>query len=204
MSIEIFGPASSRTRRVLWTAEECGADYLHIPTALQKGEHLTPEFRAINPNARVPAMRDGAFVLFESAAICRYIARKHPDAGLLPEAGSPGEALVEQWCFWVCTELEQPLWSIGKHRFALPEAQRIEAMQKTALWEWRRATPVLAAALKNRDFLVGDRFSVADILAGHTLNWARGFKVPFESDVLKQYLDRLIARPAFQRTLSLP
>jgi glutathione S-transferase len=204
MPMEIFGPASSRTRRPLWTAEECGAEYVHTPIALMKGEHFAPEFRAINPSARVPVLRDGDLVLFESAAICRYIARKHPAAGLLPEPGTRDDALVDQWCFWVCTELEQPLWSMGKHRFAIPEEYRIDAMQRTALWEWERATPVLAGALAGREFLVGDRLSVADILAGHTLAWARANKIPLGSEVLDAYLDRLKARPAFQRTLALP
>jgi glutathione S-transferase len=204
MAIEIFGPASSRTRRALWTAEECGADYEHRPVALMRGEHLTPEFRALNPNARVPVLRDGDLVLFESAAICRYIARKHPQAGLLPEPGTREDALVDQWCYWVCTELEQPLWSMGKHRFAIPEQYRIEAMLQTALWEWQRAAPVLADALREREFLVCDRLTVADVLAGHTLAWARAQHVPFGSDVLEGYLDRLRARPAFQRTLALP
>lgn len=204
MPIEIFGPASSRTRRALWTAEECGADYVHVPVALMQGEHLTPEFRAINPNARVPVLRDGDFVLFESAAICRYIARAHPESGLLPEAGTRDDALVDQWCFWVCTELEQPLWSMGKHRFAIPEQYRIPAMQETALWEWQRAAPVIADALGDREFLVGERFSVADVLAGHTLAWARAQKVPLGSEALERYLERLKARPAFQRTLALP
>lgn len=204
MAMEIFGPAASRARRALWTAEECGAEYVHRPVALMKGEHLTPEFRAINPNARVPVLRDGDFVLFESAAICRYIARKHPEAGLLPEPGTRDDALVDQWCFWVCTELEQPLWSMGKHRFAIPEEYRIEAMQKTALWEWQRAAPVLADALADREYLVGGRFGVADVLAGHTLAWARSSKVPLGSDVLERYVERLKTRPAFQRTLALP
>jgi len=204
MPIEIFGPSSSRTRRVLWTAEECGADYVQVPVALGKGEHLTDEYAAINPNRRVPAMRDGDVVLFESAAICRYIAGTHPEAGLLPRSGSADAARCDQWCFWICTELEQPLWSMGKHRFALPEEHRIDAMLETARWEWRRAVPVLDAALQDHEYLVADRFGVADVLAGHTLNWAKGGRVPFESTTLEAYLERLTARPAFQRTLALP
>jgi len=204
MAMEIYGPASSRTRRPLWTAEECGADYVHKTVALMKGEHFAAEFRAMNPNARVPVLRDGDFVLFESAAICRYIARKYPKAGLLPEPGTREDALVDQWCFWVCTELEQPLWSLGKHRFAIPEEYRIAEMERTALWEWQRAAPVIAEALAGREFLVGDTFTVADVLAGHTLAWARAQQVPFGSDVLDAYLERMKARPAFQRTLALP
>jgi glutathione S-transferase len=93
---------------------------------------------------------------------------------------------------------------MGKHRFAIPEEYRIEAMQRTALWEWQRAAPVLAGALGDREFVVGDHLTVADVLAGHTLAWAKAQKVDLGSDVLDRYLERLKTRPAFQRTLALP
>jgi glutathione S-transferase len=106
--------------------------------------------------------------------------------------------------FWVCTELEQPLWSMGKHRFALPKDHRVPAMLETARFEWSRAAPVLASALTGREFLVGDRFTLADIFAAHTLLWARGFSVDFGSPVLEDYLDRQLARPAYARTHTPP
>jgi glutathione S-transferase len=200
MAMKIHGVASSRTRRALWTAEEAHADYEFVKLSFSTGEHLSERYLKINPNGRVPALEDDGLVLFESAAICQYIARKYPQASLLPEPGSRQEALHDQWMFWTVTELEQALWSMGKHKFALPKEYRIEGMQKTALFEWHRAKKVLDAALEGRDHIVGDHITVADIMIGHTLAWARGFKVPFESDNLERYLDAMLARPSFEAT----
>ena len=202
--MKVYGSSGNRTRRVLWTLEELGLPYVLEALDLRAGEHRTPEFQALNPNMRVPTVVDGDLVLFESAAIAMHIAGKVPESGLIPPTGTVEHARVLQWMFWVCTELEQPLWSMGKHRFALPRAQRIREMLETATWEWRRATPVLAQALEGREFLVGEGFTVADIFAAHTLLWGRGFDAPFDSPVLENYLDRMLVRPAFERTKSPP
>ncbi len=200
MTMHVYGSISSRTRRVVWTLEEAGLPYVFHAVDLRAGEHRTPEYRKINPNARVPTLVHGDLVLFESAAIALHVAAQAPESGLLPDVGTPEWSRFQQWMFWICTELEQPLWSMGKHRFALPKDQRIRAMLDTARFEWDRASPVLADALEGREFLVGDRLTVADIFAAHTLDWARGFKVPFGRPVLEAYLDRMLARPAFART----
>ncbi len=202
--MEIFGVVSSRTRRALWTAEEAGADYTFRALDFRKAEHRSPEYLAMNPNGRVPTMRDGDLVLFESAAICRYIASKYPEAGLLPQPGTHDAALHDQWVCWTITELEQPLWSMGKHRFALPKEQRIPEMLKTARWEWDRAVKVLADAFEDgRQYVVGERFHMVDVLVAHTLLWARGFGVPTGSPLLEAYLDRMLERPAFLATKAL-
>ncbi len=198
--MKIHGVASSRTRRCLWTAEEAGAVYDFVKIDFRAGDHRSQSFLALNPNGKVPALEDDGVVLFESAAICLYIARKYPEARLLPATDTRAGALHEQWMFWVVTELEQALWSMGKHRFALPEEYRIEAMAKTALFEWHRAKGVIDAALEGREYLIGDTITVVDIMVAHTLSWARGFAVPFESDNLDRYLDTMLARPSFQAT----
>jgi glutathione S-transferase len=184
----------------LWTAEEAGADYELVRVEIQQGAHRSADYRLINPNARVPALDDDGLVLFESAAICQHIARKHPAAHLLPAAGSRDEALHDQWMFWTTTELEQPLWSLGKHRFALPIEHRLEAMKDTAAFEWERAAAVLDQGLADRTYIVGDHLTVADIMLGHTLYWARGFGMPFASERLERYLDHKLALPSFERT----
>lgn len=201
--LELFGTVASRARRALWTLEEVGAEYTFHKLNFRERDHLKPEYLAMNPNGRVPTLRDGDVVLFESAAICDYIARKFPGAGLIPELGTTDYALYLQWMFWVATELEQGLWSMGKHRFALPREYRIDEMQRVARFEWDRAAPVLARALEGKTFLVGDRMTVADIMAGHTLSWARAFKVPFGHQILEDYLGRLLARPAYLKTTEL-
>jgi len=201
--MKIYGATSSRARRALWACEEAGADYTFHALDLAKGEHKQDAYLAINPNAKVPAMVDGELTLFESGAIVHYIARKYPEAKLLPELDSPDYARCLQWLFWTVTELEQPLWSMGKHRFALPQERRVPAMLECAAYEWLRPAQILSQALEGHEFLVGDHFTVADIVAGHTLAWARGFKVNLNSAVLEDYLDGILARPAFQRTLAL-
>lgn len=201
--MKIHGAVASRTRRCLWTAEEAGAEYELVRVNLSKGEHHSEAYSRLNPNGRVPALEDEGLVLFESGAICQYIARKHPDARLLPAPNTRDAALHDQWMFWAVSEIEQSLWSMGKHRIALPEEYRIDAMQRTALFEWQRAKAVLDDALDGRDFIVGDHLTVADIMIAHMLYWARSMNVPFESDNLERYHDALIARPAFQATRAL-
>lgn len=199
--MELYGIASSRARRALWTLVEAGAEFSFHKVDLAAGDHLEPAFLAINPNGKVPALVDGDLTLFESAAICNYIAGKFPQARLLPQPDTKEAALCQQWMFWVVGELEQPLWSMGKHRFALPAEQRLVRMLEVAAFEWQRPAAVLADHLDGREYMVGESFTVADIMVAHTLNWARGFEVALGSSVAETYLDRMIARPGFRETL---
>lgn len=199
--MELYGVASSRARRALWTLEEIGAEFTFHRIDMRKGEHRQPAFLAINPNGKVPVLVDGDLTLFESGAICNHIALCHPDANLLPEPGSRNAALCQQWIFWVISELEQPLWNMAKHKFILPKELRLAAMSDVAAYEWQRPSEILAEHLAGREYMVGDTFTLADIFVGHTLNWARDVKVDLGGDVTNDYLDRMIARPAFKRTL---
>ncbi len=199
--MELYGIASSRARRALWTLVEAGVEFSFHKVDLAAGDHRKPAFLAINPNGKVPALVDGDLILFESGAICNYIAQKFPEAKLLPQPDTKEAALCQQWIFWVVAELEQPLWSMGKHRFALPAEQRLPQMLEVAAFEWQGPATVLADHLDGREYMIGELFTVADIMVAHTLNWARGFEVPLGSDVTETYLDRMIARPGFEKTL---
>ena len=200
MSLTLYGSPASRTRRCLWTLEEVGAEYAFRRIDFAAGDHRSPDYLKLNPNARVPTLVDSSndLVLFESAAICQYIARKFPESGLLPPDGSKEQALHDQWMYWVTTELEQALWSMGKHKFALPREQRIPKMLETALFEWNRAAQVMAAAVdESGPYLLGAELHLVDILAAHTLLWARGFTVPFGHEVLENYLERMVTRDSY-------
>ncbi len=199
--MKLYGVASSRTRRPLWALLEAGAQFEFRKLDLAAGEHRGAQFLAVNPNGKVPALVDGDLTLFESAAICDYVANRFPAAGLLPEPGSRELALCRQWMFWVVGELEQPLWNLAKHRFALPREWRIQRMREVAEYEWQAPAAVLARHLEGREFMVGATFTLADILVSHTLNWARGAGIALGADVSEAYLERMLARPAFQRTL---
>ncbi|MCP5159289.1 MAG: glutathione S-transferase family protein [Gammaproteobacteria bacterium] len=196
---QVYGCRNSRSNRVVWALEEAGAAYDYHKVNLFAGEGRSPEYLALNPGGKVPALVDGALILTESAAICTYIGDCFPDSGLTPAIGSPERAQYNQWCFFVLSELEQSLWTIAKHRFALPEKRRIPAVIETAVWEFDVAAKVLAIGLGEREFLVGHRFTAADILTAHTLAWARACEITLGHAYLDAYADRLLARPAQTR-----
>jgi len=197
--LTVYGCANTRSSRVLWALEEAGAEYEYVAVDLRAGAGWKPEYLALNPGGKVPTLVDGELVLTESAAICTYIGDCFPASRLTPPVGSPERARYDQWCYFVLSELEQPLWTMAKHRFALPERQRVPAMLDTARWEFAVAAKVLAGGLGRREFIVDGGLTAADILIAHTLAWARAFELPLEHDHLTAYAERLLARPAWAR-----
>ena len=197
--LTVYGFPNSRSLRAVWALEEAGAQYEYHKIELMQGEGCKPPYIEINPGGKVPALVDGDLTLTESAAICTYLGDKFPASGLTPPAGTKERALYNKWCFFVIGELEQPLWTLAKHRFALPEKYRVPAVMDTALWEFSVAIKVLDEQFGDRPYIVGDHFTAADLLIGHTLGWARAFKVPVASERLNQYADRVLARPAKER-----
>lgn len=198
--LKIYGFPNTRATRVLWTLEEAGAEYEYVKVDLLKGEGRQPPYLELNPGGKVPTLVEEDFVLTESAAICTYIADRYPAAALAPAPNTRQRARYDQWCFFVIGELEQPLWTLAKHRFALPEKRRVPAVFETATWEFSVAAKVLDAGLGDREFILGDRFSVADLLIAHTLAWAnKAYKLPLHSERLESYAERLLARPALTR-----
>jgi glutathione S-transferase len=197
--LTVYGCANTRSSRVLWAMEEAGAEYEYVAVDLRAGAGWKPEYLALNPGGKVPTLVDGELVLTESAAICTYIGDRFPASRLTPPVGSPERARYDQWCYFVLSELEQPLWTMAKHLFALPERRRVPAMLDTARWEFAVAAKVLAGGLGRREFIVDGGLTAADILIAHTLAWARTFELPLEHDHLAAYAQRLLARPAWAR-----
>lgn len=196
--IRIYGFPFTRSTRATWALEEAGAEYEFIPVDLSKGEHKKPEFLKVNPGGKVPAMIDGDLVLTESAAICTYIGEKFPSSDLVPVRADE-RAHYFQWCFFAMSELETPLWTMTKYTRLFPQERRVPTVTDTCIWEFQRACDVLAQHLEGREFAVGNQFTVADILLGGTLNWARKAEIGFGSAVLEAYADRMAARPALAK-----
>jgi len=165
-----------------------------------KGENRSPEFLAINPFGKLPALVDDTFTLVESAAICMYLADKYPEKGLAPAVGTQDRALHDQWVSFAISELEQPLWRITRHRYAYPEAKRSPADMELAREDFH-ATARTFEPLVKKDHLVADRFTVADIMVAYTLKWASMFDLLGEHPGLKAYMDKHLARPAFPTQL---
>jgi len=197
--LTLYGCLKTRSDRALWALEEKQIPFRFEQIDLFKGEGRSPAFLALNPAGKIPLLRDGDFLLTESSAICYYIADYQDGVALAPEFGTQQRALCDQWCSFVISELEQPLWTISKHKFVLPAAWRVPGVIDTARHEFTVATALLALALRDQQFVLGDDFSVADIMIGQTLAWARAFDVPTEQRVVDAYAERLFARPAYER-----
>lgn len=197
--MKIYGHTQTRSTRATWTAEEAGVDYEFIRVDLSSGAHRRPPFIDLNPAGKVPLLIDGDLVLSESAAICNYIGARAADPELVPTPDSPRRAVYDQWCFFAIGELEQPLWTIAKHSFVLPEELRLSNIRDTAAWEFERAARTLSIGLGDRRYLLGDQFTVADILVGHTLAWATHAKLRLAHENLVAYARRVLARDALKR-----
>ncbi len=198
--IKLYGVPRSRSLRVSWALEELGLDWQYHFIDFAKGDSRSEAFLAVNPCGKVPALVENDLVITESAAIVLYLAEKYGDENLLPQTGSDASALHHQWVSFIISELEQPLWTIGKHKFALPEALRQQGMFAVAKWEFDKAAAIAEKWLPDSEFLLGDNLSAADILLGHTLLWA----TRFEQDIppkLAAYRDRVTSRPAMARAL---
>lgn len=204
--ITLYGAGESRSFRALWALEEAGLEYTYAP--VQFGSDVGPtgtgsnEYRSLNSQGKVPTLLEGDLILTESGAILNYLASKNPAAGLLPDSSARERARYDELCLFVLTDLEQPLWSNGKHRFALPAEQRIESMLPLSHWEFAKSLRALGRHMENCEYAVADRFTCADILVAQTLRWAErfGFELPPE---FAAYKNRQYARPACLKALAI-
>ena len=159
--LRLYGSARSRAVRVLWMLGELGLKYDHKDWLPRAPETKTPEYRALNPNSRVPTIDDDGFILSESMAINFYLAKKHKSP-LFP-ADSKNEALVLQWSLWETDRLDRQIVNYCRHTNDLPEAERKPEVAKAAWEEMVPAFDALEAGLKKSEWLAGPAFSVADL-----------------------------------------
>jgi glutathione S-transferase len=143
----------------------------------------------------VPAAVFDGKPLFESAAICTYIADLVPEKKLIAASGTWERALHDQWVAFALSELEAFLWHSARNQFVLPEDKRLTNVFEQNAEAFSVAAVAMEQALSGQDYLVGNRFSVTDIVVGFTINWARGMRLlkPFPN--LRAYVARLFERP---------
>lgn len=199
--LKLYGTPPTRVLRVIWLLNELGLEYELHPVDLLQGEQHQSDFLAINPAAKVPVLVDGSHVLTESAAIQLYLAEKYPQAGFIPEA-IEDRAQMYRWTFFLVTEIEQPLWRISRHTFLYPDEKRIPQDVDLARQECGEMLAVLERHMEDREFIVGDRLSVADFNAAYTLDWARTDDVLGGTPRLRAYLESMYARPTAPQTIA--
>jgi glutathione S-transferase len=189
----IYGVPASRTIRALWMAHELGIPYENVPIGFNDGSNKTPDYLAINANGRIPAIKDGGFILWESMAINLYLAKKH-DKGLAPKTLAE-EAQTWQWCFWAMTEVEKQLITWAFNTLVYAPDKRDAKLAAQMLTELEKPLQVIDAHLKQSPYLVGNRFTVADLNVAAVMFRATKLdlgKLPN----LKRWLDACFGRPA--------
>jgi glutathione S-transferase len=196
MSLRIYGIARTRAFRALWIAKELGLDYEHVPVEIGAAGARQPDYLAINPNGRLPAIDDGGFVLWESLAITLYLAKKH---GRLYPTTLEGEAKAWQWSLWAVQEVDRGvnIWSL--HAIRLPPEDRDAARREEALRVIAPPFGVLERTLADRPYLLGEEFTVADLNVAAVISRAIDMDLsatPRLGDWLRRCLDRPAARAA--------
>src|SRR6476661_6649388 len=159
--LRLYGSARSRAVRTLWMLGELGLTYDHKDYLPRAPETRTPEFRAMNPNGRVPVIDDDGFVLSESMAINLYLAKKHKSP--LYPSDAKNEALAWQWSLWETDRLDRQIVNHARHTKDLPEAERKPQLADEAWKECTASFDVLERALTKSEWLAGSSFSVADL-----------------------------------------
>ena len=190
--MQLYWSPRSRSFSSLWLMEETGQKYERVLTDISTGAQRRAEYLAINPMGKVPALKDGDATLAEAAAIAAYVAERYPEAGLAPKLGDPLRAKYLYWLFFGPGCIEPAIVQL---------ATKLEMNPVAAGWgDSQRVIDVLDVALEQGPWILGDKFSAADIIIGSGLNFAvRLFKIIPSRPAFDAYIDRCMARPAFQR-----
>jgi glutathione S-transferase len=200
MGMKLYGIPPTRALRAIWLINELGYDCEIIPVDLSVGEHQKEPFLTINPAGKVPVLVDGDVVVSESIAIQYYLAEKDPQQRFIPQS-LKDRAEMHRWNFFLATDIEQPLWRIALNTAIYPEERRVAADIPNATRDCKAMLAVLEAHMQGRDFLAGDRLSVADFNAAYTLDWADEAGMLDDCPRLREWLKGMYARPAAPVTI---
>lgn len=195
--MKLYWSPNTRSTRAIWLMEEAALPYERVKLDLAAGEHKRPEFLAVNPMGKVPALENGAAKVAESAALCAYVADLAPASGLAPPIGDPDRGRFLHWLFF----------SAGCIEPAYMQKAMGWTIDRPSLAGWggyEAVMDVLDQAVSTGPWLLGDRFTAADVMVGTDLHFGvRLFKFVESRPNFEAYIDRCEARPAFQRAAAI-
>ena len=197
-----FAP-NSRAGRIVWLLEELGLPYELNKMAFHPKDLKSDEHRARHPLGRVPVLEDGDITVWESGAIVEYILERHNNGGLKPAVNNETWPLYQQWFHYCEGMVMPPINTIVVHTMLLPEDRRDTVVLGQAQRLLTRALAPVDEVLDGKDYLIGD-FSGADIMLGHACFMSNRLGcVPNEMQNLKDYVERIAARPHFQTAITM-
>lgn len=191
----LLGSPKTRAGRVMWMLEELGVEYTINPC----GPH-DPAVRAVNPTGKIPVLIDGDLAITDSTAILMHLADKHQK--MTYPAGSAERAKLMSVISFAVDAVEQPLWFFAKHSFVYPEEMRaLDAVLPGLRHEFAKAMEALDAMLGDQAFIMGDDFTVADVILGHLGGWAKGAGFGAPDGKVGEYMTRIRSRPGWKAVL---
>jgi glutathione S-transferase len=191
MSIVLHHHPFTRAANVVWMLEEVGVGYELRWVDIMKGEQKSPAMIALNPMGKLPILTDGDTVVTESAAIGLYLADRYSAGRLAPALDDPSRAAYLRWSFFAPTVIEPG--SLAK------SAGWIFKPSQAGWGEYEAMLRAMESAVSGRDYLLGDRFTMADVVFGGTLRFMLRFNMIAPTPAFTAYTERLSARPAAQR-----
>jgi glutathione S-transferase len=197
--MKLYYVPMTRSTRPRWILEELGVPHELVRLDVKSKENKRPEYTALNPLGHVPTLVDGDVTVYESAAICMYLADKYLEKQLAPPPGSKERALYYQWMIFGMATVEPAIVTYAQHTRGLPESERSAAESQRARTRFQDVAGVLQKAVAGKQFLVGDRFSAADIIVCSMLGWANSMKMLDELPELATYAKGMLARPAAKK-----
>ncbi|MEX0309052.1 MAG: glutathione S-transferase family protein [Tateyamaria sp.] len=202
--LKLYFAPKSRAVRVAWLLEEMGLDYELVSYALGDPAMRSPEFRAqVHPMGRVPVLVDGDVQIMESGAILEYLLTRHGDGRFRPDPNSTDYPTYLQWLHYAEGMLMPPVNSYMVETFFLPPERQSEVHAKRAKKLLGQMLVAVDQGLDGKDYLAG-AFSAADIMTGSAAMTARQIGIYLsEMPRLAAYLERLGARPAYQKAAAL-
>jgi glutathione S-transferase len=194
--LKLYHASPSRSSVTLWMLEELGEPFEIELLSLKNGDQRKPEYLAVNPMGKVPTLDDAGTIVSEVSAICCYLADAYPKAGLAPAVHDKLRGPYLKWLFYVPSCVESAVLDKAMNRPPPPRS--------TAGWaDYDTVIEVLrAAAAKAAPYLLGERFTAADVVVGSSLRWLMQFKLIPELPEFVAYTDTLKKRPALQRQLA--
>jgi glutathione S-transferase len=199
MSITLYFAPGTRATRIAFLLEELGVPWEKVTLDLAQREHKAADYLALNPNGVVPTLKDGDTVIFESVAIALHLADRFAEKGLAPPPDSPLRGRYLSWMVWSMTTLEPPVGDVYLER-TKPAEQQSAAAVDAALARFRSSAQVLEGELTG-PFLLGDSLSAADVMVGCVLAFAGMLGMLDGHPILRDYVARITARPAYRRAM---
>ena len=193
---KLIGSPKTRAFRVMWMLNE-----LDIPYTLDPAPPRDASLAAVNPSGKVPVLMDGNDAIIDSVAICQYLADKHGQFTF--PAGTIKRAQQDSFTQFATDDVESSLWTSVKHTFVLPKELRVEDVKKACRYDFDRAMTALSQRLGDRAYVMGDGFTVPDLLLGHCGGWAASIGWTIPEGNVSAYIARVRSRPGFVKAMAI-